>query len=650
MEMRAAKRKVRIAGFFALVATIVGVGYTLYALVEQSDRGALALYNSPFALIDVVVSLLLTIGIWRFSRMAAVAFLLIYFLSRLYFALELGQGVGAAVVLIFAYFLWNGIRGAFAVHRLRKQEEGGYRATRAWHVLVAFPAVIAYLGVLIWLLSTTLGVLPSPNVVEGERFAPWNRNALESYGVLEEDEEIELFYSNSLTSIRKDGNIITDRRVISYAEDEDGEIQQQSADFLEISDARIVSPGNYFNPTIINVETINETKITIFAPTTRSGDWRILQRLKARIASLNSVFLAEGEAAIDAEEYKTAKLLMTRALLTGGLSKEDMFKAYLSRAKSHSYLNDYASAIDDADSAIALNPESFDAHFDRASYFYVAGKYDTAAEGFGAAHALNTKDAGSIYWRGRSYEEQDKHDLAVVDYDRVLEIDPEYAEAYYQRSFILYRGGDADAGITDLNKAIELAPDSAVAYYYRGLMHYYEQANDLALNDYDTALQKDPGYARAFSARGDVFQAQGMLERAMLDYDESVRLDDDEAAYHFNRGTLRLIQGDYENAIADLDAAIERDAGEGAYYTQRCWTRVRLEQYVDALEDCALSDKVRPDNYDTNLLLGDIYYALEQRDKAIERYQSALAIDPTDGNAAERLKAIGVRAPSLKRR
>src|SRR5688572_949996 len=85
------------------------------------------------------------------------------------------------------------------------------------------------------MLVDQFGLTPSTKVVAGTEMKSSDLRYLRSADIIEDDETVLFFYSTGLVSIRDEGNVLTDRRVISYESDSDeSKLAVASATFGEI--------------------------------------------------------------------------------------------------------------------------------------------------------------------------------------------------------------------------------------------------------------------------------------------------------------------------------------------------------------------------------------------------------------------------------
>jgi hypothetical protein len=127
----------------------------------------------------------------------------------------------------------------------------GFESAVGWnrwsYLTLVVGGTFAGLGVL-----STLAV-PTRALRQSEIPSSYEASLVEA-GVLEPGEQIGFFYSAGLFSILEDGNLITDRRVISY-ETVDGELYAASSPYPEIRDFDVVYSDSFFEDTVITIST-----------------------------------------------------------------------------------------------------------------------------------------------------------------------------------------------------------------------------------------------------------------------------------------------------------------------------------------------------------------------------------------------------------
>src|SRR5437868_2910379 len=142
------------------------------------------------------------------------------------------------------------------------------------------------------------------------------------------------------------------------------------------------------------------------------------------------------------------------------------------------------------------------------------------------------------------------------------------------------------------NSQIKQLWQQAQDYYARGKGEWPK-----AIEAYSKALQIAPNYVPLFVQRGLVLQEMGETGRAMQDFERAIQLDPNYGPAYYGRGWSKSWQGDYEGELQDAMRGLELDPNDpGSYYRR----------------------------------MGTAYKGMKKYDQAIEAYNSALSIHPTD--------------------
>ena len=130
-----------------------------------------------------------------------------------------------------------------------------------------------------------------------------------------------------------------------------------------------------------------------------------------------------------------------------------------------------ATAKDELDAAIKLNPKLAPAYYNRAMIHAAEGEMDLAVTDYSSAVALNPKMVEAFVNRAIIYAESGKTDLAIADFTKVIELEPNVADGYANRGIALARSGQLEAALADFNKAIAVAPNDPEQYTNRANLY-----------------------------------------------------------------------------------------------------------------------------------------------------------------------------------
>lgn len=106
----------------------------------------------------------------------------------------------------------------YLTHDARGPKDGPVVATLKW---AGMGVVLVFVALAVFGLLMDVGVVPSERVLDGDEVPAEHYTTLIAEEIIDENEVIEMFYSEGLLSIREGGSILTDYRVISYQENAD---------------------------------------------------------------------------------------------------------------------------------------------------------------------------------------------------------------------------------------------------------------------------------------------------------------------------------------------------------------------------------------------------------------------------------------------
>jgi hypothetical protein len=147
--------------------------------------------------------------------------------------------------------------------------------------LVAVLGVFA-LGILGVLMET--GYAPSERVLRTQEIPDNQYQELVAEGIIEQGDMIEYFYSEGLLSIKEGGSILTNKRVIAYEQDEEGQIRTYYILNDEIESVELVQQGDTMNYSVYEVTAPGEgNSLYIILPHEYGDGERFADAVRAKI-------------------------------------------------------------------------------------------------------------------------------------------------------------------------------------------------------------------------------------------------------------------------------------------------------------------------------------------------------------------------------
>lgn len=287
MNLEQAKRASQKGAYTAFLLAGLGFIVFTYFIFFASDSiptPRSARYGDPLNYFASISYIIFGIGLLRFSRVAATVLFLLLIASMIVSPITSFGPMGIFFILIIVYYFGNALRGTFTYHRIRRKEDPQYRRTPKWQYFIGIPAGLIVLVGIIWVLLGTMGTVPTTEVLTGSQFHDKNKETLRQKGILLKNERVDFFYSAGFLSILEDGNILTEKRIISY-ETIDDNLDIYSHNLEDVAEHIIVKKGDFFNDTIVEVYDKQGNSFQLLLSTENNGDDKFIEALADRIPS-----------------------------------------------------------------------------------------------------------------------------------------------------------------------------------------------------------------------------------------------------------------------------------------------------------------------------------------------------------------------------
>ncbi|MQG18340.1 MAG: tetratricopeptide repeat protein [SAR202 cluster bacterium] len=217
------------------------------------------------------------------------------------------------------------------------------------------------------------------------------------------------------------------------------------------------------------------------------------------------------------------------------------------------------------------------------------------------------------------------------------------------------KNNDYSKAIEEFTKAIEKNPNNSFAYNNRGIAYASIEKYELAINDFSKAIELKPELLEPYNNRGFVLELQGKTREAIQDFGQSTRINENNEIAKNNLAEARRKIGDLQQIIDDLSDKIDKtnpilpSTPENEkqilsnLYLERALAKYDLftepkgqkpsricktSQYCNlVINDLANSIKIDPNNPKSHRILGLTYRALENFDKALLSFDTAVNLD-----------------------
>ncbi len=145
--------------------------------------------------------------------------------------------------------------------------------------------------------------------------------------------------------------------------------------------------------------------------------------------------------------------------------------------------------------------------------------------------------------------------------------------------------------------------------------------------------------APTYFFRGKAYRSSRQYENAIADYIAATAADPNLDAAFYELGATYQVTNQHAKATGAFGQAIALKTGKADYYYGRCVSHSWLGNLKAAISDCEAASRLRR-NAETLAVLGRLYEDSGQKQRAIETYKMALAINPNEPTALDGLKHL----------
>jgi tetratricopeptide (TPR) repeat protein len=242
---------------------------------------------------------------------------------------------------------------------------------------------------------------------------------------------------------------------------------------------------------------------------------------------------------------------------------------------------------------------------------------------------------------------------AAQNYEQSLLINPNHAATYLRLAELLLAPlKQSERAVSILTEGRRRYPDAPeFAYYLAIALRESKQAKEAvvmfeeALNEAQNA-EADFLKPRFYVEYGAAAEEAGLYDKAAELFHKAIAMDPANAAEAYNYlGYMWAEQNSHLDEAEDaIKRALQLDPDNGAYLDSMAWVQYRQGKYDQALENLkrAIENLPREDAVIFEHL-GDVYSKLNRVSQALESWQKAKTLDPSNKNLAAKIDAQKTR-------
>jgi hypothetical protein len=112
MHLEQANKAIKQAWIAGLVSAVLSIFVAVFLMANSG--------GSLMGFVDVAIMVVLSIGVYKKSRVAATLLFVIFVASKVWLIVTTGNFTGGILAAVFAVFFFQGMRGTFAYHKHQK--------------------------------------------------------------------------------------------------------------------------------------------------------------------------------------------------------------------------------------------------------------------------------------------------------------------------------------------------------------------------------------------------------------------------------------------------------------------------------------------------------------------------------------------------
>lgn len=391
----------------------------------------------------------------------------------------------------------------------------------------------------------------------------------------------------------------------------------------------------------------------------------------------------QAEVSLAKKDFRDAADKLGQALILVPTSPERHYK----KGFAHYELKETDEAIKEFNLALSQGYKPVEIYNVRAYVYKDAKNYDAALEEIKKALALNAKNTTLLKLAGEINLERGAYTAALESFQKAAAIDPKDADVQFHVAQVYFALGDTKAQLAAAEKAVAGGTRfPGDAYFLLGDANQKLRNPAAAIPAYQRAISSKPQLFLAYRALSEVFRSEGRYADAIAVSKEGLKFfvasgaeyvgtlytdlswyyslsDRPDDAVAAGRSAVQLLPNramgftnlcrayndskNYELALSACNSALKLNPGDGEtnFYLGRAYNLLGRNTdatrfYTAAVTGLVSYTQANPSYSDGWYLLGNAYFADNQRDKAIEAYQQCLKLSPRFAKARYNLGYI----------
>ena len=317
-------------------------------------------------------------------------------------------------------------------------------------------------------------------------------------------------------------------------------------------------------------------------------------------------------------------------------------------ATVHLLLKEYAPAAELFEMVLARDSVSIDAKLQIGEAYFSQLQNDSSLVPVARAMFERIRDAHPNDWRpywflgaigGVSRDDT----LAINNFKRVTELARWNPDGWAYLAMTFLQKEMYQEVVNILEEGLNVVPDDYQVNFYLGIAYSRLQRHQDAVRVLEHAHQIEPKDVRAISQLALVYDTQKRYAESDSLYEEALRVDSDNHLILNNYAYSLADRGlQLERALAMAKRAVEAQPENPSYLDTIGWVHFRLEQFEEAEKFIRRAIEKGEVSAVVHEHLGDVYYMINDKERALEQWHIALKLDENNQALREKIARVSL--------
>lgn len=224
----------------------------------------------------------------------------------------------------------------------------------------------------------------------------------------------------------------------------------------------------------------------------------------------------------------------------------------------------------------------------------------------------------------------------------------EQAEMFLNKGIAWIQAGQHNNALKELLEAEKYSSGDPKIHYYMGMAYLGKGMRDKALDEFKEAISLNENYSEAHNYLGVLYMDMELWDRALEEFGKALANDmyDTPSYALYNSGWAYYNKKNYQQALIQYQQALQRDP--------KTVLRPQIEKNIglvyiaqnnisEAIRHFKTAVELSPSLYDAQLILGESYLKIQDRNSAKKAFQAVVKYSPDSAygkKAREYLQSI----------